>query len=1203
MSDDEATPRKKRTAPSLGSSNVSNAVFDKYLAKLMEANGWVMQFKPRPLDAGVPGHIDMMFFPPGVTRGHPFKQRVDYWDSRSQLIKALRENAKFQNDVLVKFVIQFYDCVLEVSKKESIRIKKQKIKVGFDQVEDYYKAIIRQVNMPLPDGIAKPDELVNIWNGASSSTVSSTNNSANLAFIPTREPWQQLHELVNERKETKRKKSSDSDAKSTRYKKKKEKSESENNEGDNVIQKRTPDAAAVNSVDLNRNSYKTNKTTATRHYESSHEDEQSLLQKIENNLNKHVAESRKTPTVTSVESAERQVFENTNLKKPTATDLPGEKKIRDKDASTGVKVAQPQRPVVSEAREQSLLNDIQRDIQRQKKVDQAPAASKTTKKDIIATATVPRKTASCMNDAVPRKNKPMGVADLLLVASIPSSSAPQGVHSITKTVDATSKKVSKKHLVANRASAREDTPADQVESSYYNFQQKFQPVREIEFKGLHGQSVNKSIWNQHKSLYGNSCSDTCQCPSDLRRLCENVLSDVRKSLADKGEDVPPVTLAGFVTCFAPRFYGKVAEEFPSDSPAEILSKMLQMWERHKKEKYGGSCSAFCTCRDGWDNIFLAKCLRLSPGKMGHRSSANSETASSSSSMPDNAQAERTEYSITFDPSLPLGIYTTTSTGNLTSECKVVSINPYQADMDARLSKGTTVVATEIGGVREDVTSHLELKNRYHTARKSNQKLTLWFINTHVSAPNTEAQKRQWSSNGIWQGKLFDEGWAGGAESLTKTAGNAFEQREVSSKREGSLLGQSLKEADMLKWSVQPCSAQRPRPLMSALRHHGEKKTERVSFGEKQNTLKYFRRNDFELASSNNVALGNYTDLTYTVVHGDVQELLNVLIRSGTDVETSDMNDRTALEYAAYKYTELEQLMLSSTGIRDASLEYQKLMYDLKKKLLKFFIEANSVIYASEALYYWSYATISISGFKDLSPLDFSAHMPTCDKVYCTVRIRRRPARSLPCVPLSSSPSWSDLQLLTFQCEYHKHSYKENEVVVDLYTGENLPAVDNIVLLGSWFGDIDDCVDRSKDQTDIVTKISRKTGYVQEGDMSWKIEKLKFDEKVAESTRENLARRLFTLIDWLENLKRDAAGVGMSIDANVTFPLHGNLTLLHAAVYLQDRKLVRRLLQLGANPNFCGCMEGTPVELSSRRCFMSESVRMEIHNLLTNAPRN
>merc|ERR1719343_140570 len=132
--------------------------------------------------------------------------------------------------------------------------------------------------------------------------------------------------------------------------------------------------------------------------------------------------------------------------------------------------------------------------------------------------------------------------------------------------------------------------------------------------------------------------------------------------------------------------------------------------------------------------------------------------------------KKKEYSLLFEPFLPLGFYCTTQILHNKSICKITSLNPNAKNV-SKLQLNTIITASSIivGTVvvkKMDVLNHNTLQRCYGIARKkgNNCKLRLFFVNDEKGDKNCEAD---WNEFGCWKGEHDPSiGWAGGA-SLAK----------------------------------------------------------------------------------------------------------------------------------------------------------------------------------------------------------------------------------------------------------------------------------------------------------------------------------------------------------------------------------------------------------------------------------------------------
>ena len=109
--------------------------------------------------------------------------------------------------------------------------------------------------------------------------------------------------------------------------------------------------------------------------------------------------------------------------------------------------------------------------------------------------------------------------------------------------------------------------------------------------------------------------------------------------------------------------------------------------------------------------------------------------------------------------------------------------------------------------------------------------------------------------------------------------------------------------------------------------------------------------------------------------------------------------------------------------------------------------------------------------------------------------------------------------------------------------------------------------------------------------------LEFESRSREKRRQELAN----VIDSAEIVAASLRKRGISIEVNTKIAALGNLSLLHAAVLLEDETLVRRLLAKNADPAAHSNL-GSPIEIvqrliSSTELFDRKQSMKKIYNLL------
>ena len=393
------------------------------------------------------------------------------------------------------------------------------------------------------------------------------------------------------------------------------------------------------------------------------------------------------------------------------------------------------------------------------------------------------------------------------------------------------------------------------QSAYLHFAKKYHDVKEIEYKhvGLYLPAVNKSMWKQHKRMFGADCNETCPCPSRLRELTKYVVRDAVAITKKRHPQWKPQwknvdgmkhrdSPVGFTDRFVPKFYSRLQQEFPSETPAQLLERLLRMWERHRSQvRFGMKCPRGCECNEAWEILF----------KKGHLSAQgeNEKTqtqdqrkgvswpSTKSPSVPRRASVERgsstgsskdasllTEiaqqegpprkkkkfsseeglepapqrgYEVTFSTSTQLGFFCFTMQNGLGKPiCKILSVNWIGKGKEKRLRNGTRVLQAKLRSSDEwvAITKHEQLKEMYEYARGLSAKLQVRFVNT--TARSTVDDSTHWTSGLAWRGdQQQSSGWAGGAP-MASPRSNRLQNEAVNAVAPASYgwAGQSAKPA-------------------------------------------------------------------------------------------------------------------------------------------------------------------------------------------------------------------------------------------------------------------------------------------------------------------------------------------------------------------------------------------------------------------------
>jgi hypothetical protein len=91
---------------------------------------------------------------------------------------------------------------------------------------------------------------------------------------------------------------------------------------------------------------------------------------------------------------------------------------------------------------------------------------------------------------------------------------------------------------------------------------------------------------------------------------------------------------------------------------------------------------------------------------------------------------------------------------------------------------------------------------------------------------------------------------------------------------------------------------------------------------------------------------------------------------------------------------------------------------------------------------------------------------------------------------------------------------------------------------------------------------RSTPCLESGYLSVEIQRLPYDSQYEEKVKVAQSNELSGLISLIESLRSD----NIDLPGNLHIPTANNLSLLHAAIYLENADIVKRLLSLGARPS-------------------------------------
>jgi len=582
----------------------------------------------------------------------------------------------------------------------------------------------------------------------------------------------------------------------------------------------------------------------------------------------------------------------------------------------------------------------------------------------------------------------------------------------------------------------------------------------------------------------------------------------------------------------------------------------------------------------------------------------------------------TEYSLTFDASSPIGFYCETDkTGNGNSVCKVMSVSPEGLKKDSRLQSGTIVSATAllIGSVvvekRKSVFTHSELKRRYEASRIKKSKLRIFFIK--MEKDTKDLRKGNWTSSGSWKGKNSSKGWAGGAGVLgagtimfmpTKNSQFAIGKTIERSTSNGSKRKVSQGEGSRIVAKVE--SLKKGSVVVKSILRMGRKDDEKSSgscviFSENLCKTKLFvpdKIDDIEDSSLETNLDGSIKcrpltksgndALSYAVKYQSLKDVMQQL-EAGAHPQQRDSQNKRPLDYANEAVENIHRELSSANVSNNVVLSIKERQeknslvnkFNMKKKAIKIFIEAETVIEMSKQFKKWTITEFFVDAAECLQLSDMGISHPCPKLLFYAVTIDGVPIpRATDPVPFDSSISWEGNSSKKFLCQYNidvEETYKDKVIVIDFYKGSDRG--DNIKLGHAAFS-IDAVKNTSSKAVALPTfgelhsSITGSDFLLVGGQASLKVQMKPRDIASEEKRRLDLCKRLSTLVDWIDAFHKEIKGQNISFNSNIAISILGNVSLLHAAVLLEDKKILQRLILLGGNPRFKSEI-GNPLELA------------------------
>ena len=585
----------------------------------------------------------------------------------------------------------------------------------------------------------------------------------------------------------------------------------------------------------------------------------------------------------------------------------------------------------------------------------------------------------------------------------------------------------------------------------------------------------------------------------------------------------------------------------------------------------------------------------------------------------------------FKTDQPLGFFCVTEAAS--GKCKVSSVYP-KGQAAGRVQSETQVVGAVIGEVRHDVKSHLDLKEVYDRARTQKCTLTLCVKKPSAMVSSSCQPDKMWSKSGCWRGKE-SFGWAGGAQRVSSLNSYIMQHRKSVAKDSSSIDYKG--HAQLLTSNTvaarkhivsddcnQACNAVastiattgtdttelrnstpewvkivsrkpinvsfRPKSILSTgerLAH--QDKTARIRFAESIEERRYAvgsRTTEFLMIPNGGSSLMNLfpkpkvvldLSLNDAVAKGQVQTVVQ-LLEAGAAAELSTRNLqplRDGLKDAR------EELTKNGWAAGDAVVKSN----GKKDKLLKIYMTSDYAVTTTKSLKNWVSFEILIEGVVGIPVHDFphvegSPNYVYAEPVAILDKAKPEPLAAPPKSPLSASVTFPVASPYRMRHNSIMEAGRILQINV-LLGGENGPDR----LLGSAWVPMSHLYNRCSQnsekwyQEDVDVRPEGGSSLESSCKVKIRARRQEPDKLWLKKKRGDEASRIQSILDWIERFNEDLdedERQHCHLTANVRV---GGLSLLHAAVFLEDYGLVDALLSRGADPSAKSQRAGSALSLA------------------------
>ncbi|CAJ1953610.1 unnamed protein product [Cylindrotheca closterium] len=576
-----------------------------------------------------------------------------------------------------------------------------------------------------------------------------------------------------------------------------------------------------------------------------------------------------------------------------------------------------------------------------------------------------------------------------------------------------------------------------------------------------------------------------------------------------------------------------------------------------------------------------------------------------------------EFQVEFASLRPIGAFFKTEG----SKCKVFSVyKKGNAKEDGKIMPGSIAVAASVSGRRQEISSHEELQKLYIEAKNRQSKIRIFFVNTDVFGHRMDMQSdRDWTEYGVWTNR-YQGGWAGGAK--TKN-GVVYMANKLASNRESSAATsiasrtendrtpretsgpESLQLRGDSSTRKNPPSDPKPQKRLGPCRIKNpsaprERRNEKVKFSDDKNEVKYF-------------VVGSATDQ----YHDDSHAISNEMTIESQPSSPSDVLKDAVTNQ---RYTKLIEVL--ETGAPSAFEDTYRALANHHEYAKRAIIEENEHARKKDMQAKKKVLGIYVPICLCIEQVMELGHLS--DFTFCvkTVELKKKPKRRTVgrTESLSGKVSIKRGEHVHELGSLHKTntkafiSYGESErrsfrttanaelrlstcyLFIDFREGvfeDAIPAakLGNVMIPLSKIGRRCPINKPLHVEEDLKVKPD---SILSKGAVGIEISRFKASRDAIIKEKEELTKRLYQEISYIKRFNDEFGGGRIRLSGNIRSM--GNATLLHAAIHLGEEEMVKRLLDLRADPRMKSSRYGTPIHQAMN---LKDRSLEKLQNLINN----